>query len=43
MGPESITALMTATVVGPLADGDTGEYAALAAALAIVVGVLALV
>ncbi|MFA1542882.1 sulfate permease [Actinomadura monticuli] len=43
VGPESTTALMTATVVGPLAAGDTGEYAALAAALAIVVGVLALV
>jgi high affinity sulfate transporter 1 len=42
VGPESTTALMTAAVVGPLADGDAGEYAALAAALAIIVGVLAL-
>ncbi|MBO3751636.1 sulfate permease [Streptosporangiaceae bacterium NEAU-GS5] len=42
VGPESTTALMTATVIGPLAAGDPGRYAALAAALAVVVGVLAL-
>ena len=41
-GPESTTALMTAAVVGPLAAGDPGRYAALAAALAVVVGVLCL-
>ncbi|MGW3046011.1 SulP family inorganic anion transporter [Kitasatospora sp. NPDC001159] len=43
VGPESTTALMTATVVGPLAGGDPGRYAALAAALAVVVGALCLV
>ncbi|MBR7825600.1 sulfate permease [Actinospica sp. MGRD01-02] len=42
MGPESTTALMTATVIGPLAGGDAGRYADLAAALAIVVGLLCL-
>ncbi|MFC8450669.1 SulP family inorganic anion transporter [Kitasatospora sp. NPDC057223] len=40
VGPESTTALMTATVVGPLAGGDAGRYAVLAATLAVVVGVL---
>ena len=43
VGPESTTALMTAVVVGPLAAGDPGRYAGLAAALAVVVGVLCLV
>ena len=42
VGPESTTALMTAVAVGPLAAGDPGRYAALAAALAIVVGLLCL-
>ncbi|KOU56968.1 sulfate transporter [Streptomyces sp. MMG1533] len=42
VGPESTTALMTATVVGPLAAGDPGRYAALAAALAATVGLLCL-
>ena len=41
VGPESTTALMTATVVAPLAAGDPERYAVLAAALAIVVGLLA--
>ncbi|MGV9559023.1 SulP family inorganic anion transporter [Streptomyces sp. NPDC003522] len=40
VGPESTTALMTATVVGPLAAGDPGRYAALAATLAVTVGLL---
>ncbi|GAA4987081.1 SulP family inorganic anion transporter [Kitasatospora paranensis] len=40
VGPESTTALMTATVVGPLAGGDAERYAVLAATLAVVVGVL---
>ena len=40
VGPESTTALMSATVVAPLAAGDPARYAALAAALAIVVGLL---
>jgi sulfate permease, SulP family len=43
VGPESTTSLMTASVVAPLAAGDSGRYAALAAALAIVVGLIALV
>ncbi|WSJ62881.1 sulfate permease [Streptomyces sp. NBC_01310] len=42
VGPESTTALMTAVAVGPLAAGDPGRYAVLAAALAVVVGVLCL-
>jgi high affinity sulfate transporter 1 len=42
VGPESTTALMTATVVAPLAAGDPARYATLAAALAIVVGLLSL-
>ncbi|MFD7624890.1 SulP family inorganic anion transporter [Streptomyces sp. NPDC059851] len=40
VGPESTTALMTAVAVAPLAGGDPARYAALAAALAVVVGVL---
>ncbi|MER5436681.1 sulfate permease [Streptomyces sp. NPDC002588] len=43
VGPESTTALMTATVVAPLAGGDSGRYASLAAALAVTVGLLCLV
>lgn len=43
VGPESTTALMAATVVGPLASGDAVRYAELAAALAVVVGALCLV
>ncbi|MGD1218627.1 SulP family inorganic anion transporter [Streptomyces krungchingensis] len=43
VGPESTTALMTATVVGPLAAGSPGRYATLAAALAVTVGLLCLV
>ncbi|SNY59179.1 high affinity sulphate transporter 1 [Paractinoplanes atraurantiacus] len=42
-GPESTTALMTAAVVGPMAAGDPGRYAGLAAALAVTVGALCLV
>jgi len=42
VGPESTTALMTAVVVAPLAAGDPGQYAELAATLAVVVGLLAL-
>jgi sulfate permease, SulP family len=40
VGPESTTALMTATALAPLAAGDPGRYAALAAAAALVVGVM---
>ncbi|WP_028804117.1 SulP family inorganic anion transporter [Streptomyces sp. 142MFCol3.1] len=43
VGPESTTALMTATAVGPLAAGSPGRYATLAAALAATVGLLCLV
>ena len=43
VGPESTTALMTAAVVAPLAGGDPARYAALAGALAVVVGLLCLV
>jgi sulfate permease, SulP family len=38
VGPESTTALMTASAIAPLAAGDPGRYAALAALLAVVVG-----
>ncbi|GAA2899131.1 SulP family inorganic anion transporter [Streptosporangium fragile] len=41
-GPESTTALMTAVAVGPLAAGDPGRYASLAATLAVLVGLLCL-
>ncbi|WP_415953932.1 SulP family inorganic anion transporter [Streptomyces sp. KLOTTS4A1] len=43
VGPESTTALMTATVVAPLAAGDPARYAALSAALAATVGLLCLI
>jgi sulfate permease, SulP family len=43
IGPESTTALMTAAVVAPLAGGDPARYAALAGALAVMVGLLCLV
>ncbi|WP_406335071.1 SulP family inorganic anion transporter [Streptomyces sp. NBC_00203] len=43
VGPESTTALMTATVVGPLAAGNPDKYAVLAASLAVVVGLMCLV
>lgn len=42
IGPESTTALMTATAIAPLATGDPFRYAGLAAALAVLVGVLCL-
>ncbi len=40
VGPESTTALMTATALAPLAVGDPARYAALAAAVALLVGVI---
>jgi MFS superfamily sulfate permease-like transporter len=43
VGPESTTALMTATVLGPLTGGDPGKYASLAATLAVTVGMPCLV
>ncbi|MBO4257813.1 sulfate permease [Streptomyces griseorubiginosus] len=42
VGPESTTALMTATVVAPLAGSDAHRYAVLAATLAATVGLLCL-
>ena len=42
VGPESTTALMTATSIGGLAAADTARYAELAAGLAILVGLMAL-
>jgi sulfate permease, SulP family len=42
MGPEATTALMTAIALGPLAAGHPQRYAALAASLALLVGLLAL-
>lgn len=41
VGPESSTALLTATALAPLAGGDPVRYAALAALLALIVGVFA--
>jgi sulfate permease, SulP family len=38
VGPESTTALMTASVVAPLAVGDPARYAVIAAALGLIVG-----
>ena len=43
VGPESTTALMTATALAPLAAGDPGRYAALAAAAAVLVGAMCFV
>lgn len=42
VGPESTTALMTATVIGPLAAGSAARYPGLAAELAVLVGLLCL-
>jgi sulfate permease, SulP family len=42
VGPESTTALMTATSIGSLAAADPTRYAELAAGLAVLVGLLAL-
>jgi high affinity sulfate transporter 1 len=43
LGPESSVALMTAAVIAPLLAGDLGRYAALAAGLAAVVGLIGLI
>lgn len=43
VGPESTTAIMVAASIGPLAGGDPARYAALAGALAMVVGAVCLV
>jgi SulP family sulfate permease len=43
LGPESTTALLTATAIGPLAAGDPVRYAVLAAVLALVVGAICVI
>jgi sulfate permease, SulP family len=43
VGPESTTALLTASVVAPLAAGDAERYAGIAAELAVVLGLMCLV
>jgi len=43
LGPESTTALLTATAIAPLAAGDPVRYAALAALLALLVGAICVV
>jgi SulP family sulfate permease len=43
VGPESTTALLTAAALGPIAAGDPARYAALAATLAALVGLVCLV
>jgi MFS superfamily sulfate permease-like transporter len=43
IGPESTTALITATTVGAVAGGDPKRYVVLAAALAVMVGVICIV
>ena len=43
VGPESTVAIMTAIALAPLAAGDPGRYAGLAATLAVLVGVLSVV
>ena len=43
IGPESTTAILVATVVAPMAGGDMARYAALAAALAILIGIICLI
>jgi SulP family sulfate permease len=43
LGPESTTALLTATAIAPLAAGDPVRYAVLAAVLALLVGAICLV
>ena len=42
VGPESTTALLTAAALGPIAAGDPRRYAALAATLAVLVGLVCL-
>ncbi len=42
VGPVAITALLTASAVAPLAEGDPSRYAALAALLALLVGAIQL-
>ena len=43
IGPEATTAILVATVIAPMAGGDAARYASLAAALAILIGLVCLV
>jgi SulP family sulfate permease len=43
VGPESTTALLTASIVAPLASGDPAKYASIAAELALVFGIFCLI
>jgi SulP family sulfate permease len=43
VGPESTTALLTASIVAPLAEGDPAKYARIAAELALVFGLFCLI
>ena len=43
VGPESTTALLTATAIAPLALGDPARHAALAAGLALLIGAICLI
>lgn len=43
VGPESATAIIVAVTIAPIAAGDTGDYVALSAALAIMVGIFLLI
>jgi sulfate permease, SulP family len=43
VGPESTTALLTASIVAPLASGDPVKYASIAAELALVFGIFCLI
>ena len=43
LGPESTTALLTATAIAPLAAGEPARYAALAALLALLVGAICVI
>jgi high affinity sulfate transporter 1 len=43
VGPESTTALLTASIVAPLAGGDPAKYASIAAELALIFGIFCLI
>jgi SulP family sulfate permease len=43
VGPDGVLAILTATTIAPLAAGEPARYAALAAALALIMGVIHIV
>jgi sulfate permease, SulP family len=43
VGPDATIAILVATVVAPMAGGDIARYAALAAALALIIGFICLI